>query len=892
MRQKVDNIFEEFSSAVQAFPSQSSIITHGKDATWRLTYSELFSKSLQLANLLRDVGVKPKDKVAFILGNQSEYAVSFFAVMSMGATVVPLDVQFSLDQIKRIMIHSDAKALIVKKDRYKEIVNSIKDAVVLSIDSDDLIKKLAGYPDNNIFNGGADADSLAAIFYTSGTTDEPKGVMLTHSNLLFNIHALSSLANVTGSDRMISILPLHHAYAFTTTLLLPLVTGSTVIFPSGLSSKELLSCIKEEKVTIFVAVPQVFSLMKRHVEDELKNLKGLKKYALKSFSEIFFYIRKLSNVNWSKKMFSELHKAYGGQVRLMVSGGARLDKNVAISFYKWGFSIIEGYGLTETSPAAAFNPIENPKIGSVGKALPGVEIKILNPDSRGVGEVLIKGPNVMAGYYKQEEKTREAIIDGWFYSGDLGYIDKNDYLYLVGRKKNVIVLSSGKNIDPEEIENIYSESKYIKELCVFPVSKEGFLAGVEHLAAVIVIEEKSFYDIESSNVREKIKFEIENRSSGQPSYKHISDFVIVRDSLPRTALGKIMRYKVEEIFKIVKQGYKTEKEELNENDLEIYNSKMSKPALAALKDILKKEVKINDHLELDLGLDSLSRIDVFLGLQERLGLEMSSEQAVEFFISSTVKDLLIKLREYFPDGAAEVKPGASRKWDEIIKQSPSQEIQDQIFIKAGLFVRIINISLILLIKLIFKVFFFLRVEGKENLKEHGPYLICPNHTSYLDGLVVLSGLPFKVALEVQFVGYSLIFKNILLKRLVKTGSIIPIDSSVSLIEALRACSFALRRSKIVCYFPEGERSFDGELEDFKKGVGILIKELNVPVVPVYIDGAFKAWPRARRFPMPYPIKVKFGSRATLDDLYGNDSGKQEIYEVIASNLRQKVLKLK
>ncbi len=891
MEKNISNIFKEFSRTVQSFSLKNAIVYHENNNYQSLTYYELYLRALRLASFLKSMGVKPKDKVAVILGNQPEYVVSFFAVVSLGASIVPVDTQFSNEQIKNIIAHSDAKILITNKARAKVIASHINNVAIIEIDSDETIKKISSYPDKNIIDDHSLEDNLAAIFYTSGTTDEPKGVALTQGNLLSNVYALNALGIVTEPDRIISILPFHHAYAFMATMLLPLLSGATIVFPSGISSKELLSCMKEAKITIFVAVPQVFSLIKRSIANELNNLNGITKLLVISLAEILFLVRKGLRINLSKYVFLKVHKMFGGKLRLLVSGGARLDKDVALSFYKWGFLIVEGYGLTETSPVVTFNQPNSPKIGSVGKVLPGVEIKIIEPDNKGIGEVLIKGPNVMAGYYKQEEKTRQVIKDGWFYSGDLGFVDNGGNLYLVGRKKTLIVLSSGKKVDPEEIENIYSKSKYIRELCVFPISKEGFLSGVEHLAAVIVAEEQNFNEAENANVRNKIKSELENLSAGLPSYKHISGFVIIRDNLPRTALGKIMRYKVEEIFKSAQHGNKQGKEVLVGKDLEIYNSKMAKPTLDALNDILKKEVTVNDHLELDLGLDSLSKIDVLLTIQERLGLEMTDEQTTDFFMSSTVKDLLVKLKEYFPDGPSKVKVDAVHHWDEIIKQYPSQDTIAKMVVKKGFIAVAINIIILALIKIIFRVFFLLRVEGRENLKKYGPYLLCPNHTSFLDGLIVFSALPFKVALEVQFVGYSLIFNKIFLKELVRTGFIIPIDSNLNLIEALRACTFALSRFKIVCYFPEGERSFNGELTAFKKGVGILVKELKIPVVPVYIDGAFKAWPRAKRFPRLYPIKIKFGEKVSLDVLSENAPKNQDVYEVIAGNLRERVLNL-
>ena len=319
-------------------------------------------------------------------------------------------------------------------------------------------------------------------------------------------------------------------------------------------------------------------------------------------------------------------------------------------------------------------------------------------------------------------------------------------------------------------------------------------------------------------------------------------------------------------------------------------AKTTQKGLLALEEILKRPVKLKDHLELDLGLDSLNRIELLLNLESRLNLKMSEAEAMEFFLSSTVEQLLGKLEKVLPKVEKEIEPSGTFLWEKVLQEPSQAETLKQIQIHFGFLSVIFNILVISVFKIFFKVFFLLRTQGEKNLSHNGPYLICPNHTSYLDGLFILTALPFKIALQTYFVGYRPFFDNVFIKRFVKVARLIPLEISFNLIEALKACTFVLRNNKILCYFPEGQRSIDGKVKDFKKGVGILVKELDIPVVPVYIEGAYRTWSRTMRFPKLAPVKVIFGEKLFLKDLAAVGVG-EDIYKKIAKNLQGYVEKL-
>ncbi|MFA5260187.1 MAG: 1-acyl-sn-glycerol-3-phosphate acyltransferase, partial [Candidatus Omnitrophota bacterium] len=513
---------------------------------------------------------------------------------------------------------------------------------------------------------------------------------------------------------------------------------------------------------------------------------------------------------------------------------------------------------------------------------------IANPDVTGTGEVLIKGPNVMKGYYQAEAATNEVLKDGWFSSGDIGRLDREGYLYIEGRIKEVIVLSSGKNIYPEDVEKEYSQIPFIKEMAVLSSREGAFLSGTDHLVAIVVIDEEQFRLQQVSGIRDKIKWEMDNISARLPSYKRVQSFLISQDPLPRTRLGKIKRYQLEEIYiRLSRSDSRSDPDQkFSDKQCGQFES-MTQFAMSFIQETLQREVHEKDHLELDLGLDSLGRIELLLNIQERLNLELNDEQSMDFFMCNTIYDLMEQLKRVMPDNVGSIKEDSVIQWGRILSESPQDKTVNWIKLSFGFFALLFNIIMITLFKISFKILFLMRTEGAEHLPQKGPYLICPNHTSYLDGLFILCALPYSVALQTYFVGYRNFFDQGYLRPFIKVARLIPLEVSYNLIEALKGCAYVLRHNKIVCYFPEGQRSIDGEMNKFKKGVGILVKELNIPVVPVYLEGAFKTWPRTRTFPRLAAVKACFSAPVSMADLVDNGGGR-DIYDEIAENLRARV----
>ena len=874
MPMEQDNIFLIFKEVATKKGEEPALFFKENDKYQYLSYKELYEKAINLGNLLLKEGITPQDKVAIFLENNYFWPISFMGIMYIKTTSLPLNFQATEEELNYLIFHSQARLLLTTFNLYPKAKEITKNT-----DCRILVLK------NNLFQKSTDTqlkvdfsnikeDDIACLVYTSGTTRTPKGVLLTHRNLLSNMRSLLKLNILNPTDCFISILPLYHSYPFLTNLLLPLLSGAKISYPLQLEAETILECIQKTGVTIFVGVPRLFSLFHEKILSQLK--KHPFWFLLNPLLTLFLPLRK-GNINLAKILLSPLHKKFG-KIRLFISGGAKLDIKVAKDFYKWGFTLLEGYGLTEASPVVSFNLPQRFKFGSAGLPIPWVEIKIKDSQAQGWGEILVKGENVMYGYYKEEELTKEVIKNSWLHTKDLGFIDKDGFLFIQGRLTETITLSSGKKINPEEIEALYLRSPYIKEICIFLPQKT-----TEKLYAVIFPDYEYFKSQKVIQIKEKIRWEIENISKKLPPYQRVHQYVITTESLPKTTLGKLKRSQIEGKFYTLFESSPRFKRELPQ-DKEILSHPLCQKALTYLSQKLKKEIYLDDHLELDLGLDSLEQIGLLLGFQKELGIKLKEEELIGVF---TIRDILEKLKNFvYSEGEITVN------WSDILKESYEEKIKNSITLSFSLFPKIANFFLYLILKFTIHLLFSLTIKNKNYLPRCGPLILSSNHTSYLDGLIIASSLPFSLLLNTYFLGYRIYFHHPLIKWANKLLRLIPLDTASNLIDALRVCSYILKNSKILCIFPEGKRSPTGEIDEFKKGVGILIKELNIPVVPLYIKGTYQAWPSYKKIPCPAKVTLVVGKPLTLEELTKRINPHLDLYKNIADNLREEILNLK
>jgi long-chain acyl-CoA synthetase len=644
-------IFDEFAKVVQERPTKPAILYPKIKHFHILTYIELYYQAIKLGNLFYFKGIQPLDRIAIMLPNQPEWPISFMAVQYAGAIAVPLDIKMAFREVKKLLLHSGARILLCAQHNCNDLrtyLGDIKTLEVIPVDAEETLQRLS-LSAQETKRATQSPENPAAMFYTSGTTDNPKAVLLSHNNLLSNVHSIMQLGITSDQEVLLALLPLHHTYPFTVTCLLPLLEGARVSYPVGISSDDIINCLCETEVTALVGVPQIFSLFDHGIADKLNKLPTPKKIFLHIMLPVCWWLRKTFGINLAKDLLAELHKRFGENLRFMISGGARLEPKIARDFFRWGFTILEGYGLTETSPIITFNPLTKPKLGSVGLPIPGVMVKISHPDEKGVGEIAVQGPNVMLGYYQLPDESRRAMPEGWFLTGDLGYLDEEGYVYITGRKDEMIVLSSGKKVDPEEIEKHYSMSPFIKEICVFTSEGKAFAEGANQLFAVVFPNEENLrVHGESLHVEEKVKSELDSLSRGLPSYKRIKGFVLADENFPRTSLGKLMRHKVAGRYGVMMIAAKKKDEVLTEDELSLLSDPTCQKLLKYLSERLNREVSLSDHLELDLGLDSLGRMELLLEMQKFLSIEIPEEKTMELFYASTIEEMLLRAQPYFP----------------------------------------------------------------------------------------------------------------------------------------------------------------------------------------------------------------------------------------------------
>jgi long-chain acyl-CoA synthetase len=858
-------ILTSFHEAALHNPDAVAVQFKEGDHYVRYTYRELLRQVASVARSLSEKGINKGERVAILSENRSEWIVAYLAVVSFGAVVVPLDAQFMEKEVALLLASSGAKAVFVSSACRQKLPRNFPHAIFSFDPGGDI-------PFSDMRNAYADAaippaqdgNDLAAILYTSGTTGDPKGVMLSQGNLASNLRSIHKLNIVYPSDNFLCILPLHHTYSAMVCMLLPLSLGATITILNSLKGPEILSCIQETGVSVLVGVPQLFTGLRRAIFDEIRKKPALVRLLVKFLLGFNNLVRKTGGVNLGKTLFKAVHAKFGPQFRLGASGGARLEPDVHKDMTDIGFRIIEGYGLTETSPLCAAN-LNKP--GSIGLPVPDVEMRIVNPDENGQGELAVRGPNVMLGYYQKPQETAEVLRDGWFYTGDLGYKDKDGIFFITGRSKEMIVLSNGKKIFPDELEKVFKQIPAIKEICL--------IQGERGLEAAIVPDFDYLRRINISNSRETIAFAIEDLSKDLPPYQHIRGFKIFKDPLPVTRLGKLRRSQVRDLYQA---GGEPADRAVPVIEDDLLKDPVAQKLLVCLEPFsAKKNIRSEDNLELDLGFDSLGRVELVVSIEESFGIRLPDSFGSEIF---TVKDAVLKLKEILSTGPVKTGERVHRSWADILAQEPSQDLKASLPLEQGFFRNTALYFFKLLLTLILRVYGRLSVRGLENLPAQGPYIIAPNHMSFVDAPAVTAGISWNIVSQTFFLGATEYFNGAVTSRIARLIHVIPVDMETRLHSAMQLSAYVLRKGNILCVFPEGSRSRDGSIKEFKKGVGIIAKELNVPLVPVSISGAYEMLASGKRFLRPSKLRVSFGK-----PLYPGDMD----YDGIVKKLRAEVV---
>ena len=802
----------------------------------RLSYTQLLQEVTKYAGVFRAQECK---KAAIYSENRLEWVYAFYAAWKNRCIAVPIDFMANPEEVAYILEDCQPEVIFCSREKagnlertFSSLSYPIKCFVFEDIHQTLEALEAPEHPDFP----EATKDDTAMIIYTSGTTGSPKGVMISFDNILANGESVSEDVKIyTPEQRVLVLLPLHHVYPLMGTIIIPLYVGETCVFSPSMKSEDILGALQKHKITLFIGVPRLFAAIRKGIREKIDK-SFLARY-------LFKLAEFLDSPGFSKLAFKSVHARFGGKIQFMPCGGAALDNEIARDFKTLGFDLLTGFGMTEAAPMISFTRPGTLKIGASGQILPKNEVRIVD------GEITAKGRNVMQGYYNRPEETAEVLKDGWLYTGDLGYVDEENYLFVTGRKKDIIVLPSGKNINPEEI-----EAKLLKNYDA--ISEVGVFMHEDILQAIIYpnshkINEKGIHHIE-----EHFRWDVLDayNHSASPA-KKIMKFTVVKEELPKTRLGKIRRFQLPEL---TAKALRTTPPEREPDSPEYRNIKEYLQAQS------EHTIYPDSHLELDLGLDSLDKVSLHTYLETSFGLDISDDEILRH---PTVEQLAGYVQEKKTKFETE-----GIDWRQILHEPVELSLPTSSPLH-GLGNHVV--------KFLMHRYFRLSVSGYEHL-QHSPFILTPNHQSYLDALIISQCFEGKLLRETYFYAEERHFRKPWQRLFADHHNVIIVDINRELKRSLQKMAAVLRSSKNMVLFPEGARTRDGKLAQFKKTFAILSCELNVPIVPAVIQGAYQAMPKGKTIPVFHQqISVQF-----LPPIFPEKLSYEELAEKVYQTIKQ------
>jgi long-chain acyl-CoA synthetase len=892
--------YDRFHQCAERWPDKVALEIQRRDRMESYTYAELRGMAESLGRWLAEHNYPIGTRIAILADNHPRWVAAYLGIIAAGCTTVPLDTALHPDQVVTLLRDSGS-SLLFSDTKHLSIAREAAATIPIELALTDAAGEGSESDLDSIFAAGpgdftplrVSDNDLACLIYTSGTTADPKGVMLTHANILGEVAAVFAWVDIGPDDALLGVLPLFHVLSQMANLLLPLVKGSRVVYLETLNTTELLRALQERHITVFAVVPQFFYLIHERIFKEIGKRGPLTRTAFRILMAI---TRQARPWGWNpgKLFFGRVHKTFGGKMRYLVTGGSRFDPQIGYDFQSLGIDVLQAYGLTETSAAAFATSPEDNVIGSVGKPLPGVEARIFDPQPQDsgppIGEIIIRGAIVMKGYWNRPDATEAVLKDGWFHTGDLGRFDENGNLFLTGRIKEVIVLSNGKNIYPEEIEAHYLKSAYIKEIAVLGLEGPPGNPAAERLHAVIVPNFEVLKERKVVNSKEVIRWDIEGLSAELASTKRIGSYEVWQQELPRTTTRKLKRFEIEKRARANQvsgtSGHASPAagRQLSPEEAAWLENADVQRALKVIREHAKTAAPVirpGDNLELELGLDSMSRVELLVALEQEIGGDVEESQLGGIY---TVGELVDAIRESAASGKTFSRspfPG----WKAVLQEDP-EDPEVLALRKSGQLGQAVLYVLTRAVQILARVFFRLRLEGLANLPGRGPFILSSNHQSYLDPVILASVLPWRIFRAIFFVGTSEIFGSGLMRVLARWLRVVVLDPDANLIPAMRAGAFGLRNGRVLILYPEGERSIDGAPRIFKKGAAILATHLQVPIVPIAVDGFYQSWPRGKRFQRFAPLQITLG--APLQPPPPTEASEAE-YEKLTAELKVRVV---
>ena len=850
------------------------------------TYADMRELATRAAGFLAGQGIKPGDRVMLVSHNAPEWGMTYFGVLKTGASCIPVDPESSVDEIVNFARAGEAAGIIIStklRDEHTELKAKLTaaalspriwifDEVFEIPDEQTEDERLALLPSR------VTAQSLASLIFTSGTTGRPKGVMLSHRNLTSMVSMLSSVFDMTTKDGVLSVLPLHHTFEFSTGFLTPLSRGAQITYLPELTGDALARAIKNGHVTGMVGVPALWELLHRRIKNKLYERSDWIGKTADAMIKANAWVRDNTPFNFGPVAFYPIHEGLGGRIRYFISGGSALSETIQKDFQGLGFTILEGYGLTEASPVLTVTRPENRMLtGSVGRPLPGVEVKISDPDASGVGEVIARGPNVMLGYFADENATREALVERWLYTGDLGKLDDDGNLFLVGRSKEIIVDTNGKNVYPDELEEIYANSPHVKELSIV-----GLPDGIgEKVACLVVADDEYDITLSRAELRRKVEEHFREVSASLPYYKRVKVLQFTEDELPRTATRKVKRAEVTTMLEALGSNNKANAAAQTETAagsetrwlVGIVSNVTNRP---------QSEISLNSRLA-ELGFDSLMFVELAAAIENAGGSITAPERLNE---AQDLRELASLVSR---------RPGASAAREGSSARAESRRSEDEEIHVPSLVSRAGTRAGDVLQRLFYDRFLETHYEGRSNIPVHTNFIVAANHSSHLDmGLTKMalaeSGKDMVVLAAADY------FFDTKYKRAVMENftNLVPMERTGSLRQSLRHASSFLNRGYNALIFPEGTRSLTGEIADFKPVIGYLALHTGVGILPVYLEGTHDAMPKGSNIIKNRKVGARIGHYLEAADLEAMTKGlpRAEAYRLIAARVKHEVENLR
>ncbi|HOD99927.1 MAG TPA: AMP-binding protein [Kiritimatiellia bacterium] len=783
-----------------------------------ISYADLLTHSAALASLYFS---SPGERVVIFSENRPEWVSALLSIWRNRCVVVPVDafspaaeLAYILGQTEPVAIFCSAKTTPVVQEALGTL--PALNARMVCFDNEDFPAIPSGCVADTPLMAGAE-DTLAAILFTSGTTGAPKGVMLTFGNIKVNLESVCDRVPIfTPQTRTFALLPAHHILPLVGCLLAPLYSGGTIILAHSLDPADMVGTMRRHRATLLIGVPRLYALFRKAILDNLfKSPVGRLLYRLSA---------RINRLGVSRVLLYPVQKKFGGRLRQMVSGGAPLDRDVARDMTIMGFQVLEGYGMTECAPMITFPRPSAVRLGSCGQPCLPDSVRIEE------GEVLVRGPHVFPGYWRNPAATAEAIQDGWLHTGDLGYLDNENYLFITGRKKEIIVLPNGKKVNPAELEE--------KLLALSPDIKDVAVTLQDDLLHALIQPVPGFLEGVPSQQAEHFRWQLlqpYNRLA--PPAKKITQLTIVTADLPKTRLGKLKRHELPPLATGT----------FSNGSAPAPKPEDLGPAYEAFDHFLRTELECprvapTAHWEMDLALDSLARLSVLVFIEKTFGIKLPETAFQDYPTVLALARHADEQRLFFRQGGG--------GWDALLKAQPDEKPLE---LPRSRWIHPFLKNLFgTLLRLLFRV----RAEGRQNIPAQGSCILVANHQSYIDGLFVSMFLTNRFLRRTFYYAKRKHVKKGLLTWLARNSNVIVVDVGRDVQISLQMMAQALRSGGNLLIFPEGTRSPDGRLGDFKTTFAALAKEVQVPVIPVAINGAHQALARGTRLP-------RLGTRVTV-----------------------------